>query len=136
MKIFLVCSKHFYYKVPEYKPKLEAMGHIITLPNSYDSPLMEEEKKKESKMAHIEWKAKMIRMQEENVNKNDALLVLNFEKNGQKNYIGGATFLEIAKAFELNKKIFLLNPIPESIFEDELTAMNPTIINGDLSLLK
>lgn len=112
------------------------MGHVVQLPNSYSAPFMEEEKKKEGKEAHIEWKGRMIRMQEENVRRNDAVFVLNIEKNGQKNYIGGATFLEIAKAFELNKKIFLFNPIPDSIFKDELIAMNPILINQDLSLVK
>jgi len=42
------------------------------------------------------------------------------------------SFVEF-KAFDLGKKVFLYNPIPDSIFTDELTAMNPTVINGDLS---
>ena len=78
----------------------------------------------------------MIRLQTEKVETNDAVLVLNFDKNGQKNYIGGATFLEIFRAFDLGKKIFLLNPIPDNILKDELIGMNPTIINGDLSRIK
>lgn len=77
----------------------------------------------------------MIRLQEEKVRGNDAVLVLNFEKNGQKNYIGGATFLEIFRAFDYGRKIFLYNPIPDSIFKDELTGMNPKVIYGDLSLI-
>ena len=61
--------------------------------------------------------------------------MLNFEKNGQVNYIGGATFLEIFRAFDIGNKIFLYNPIPQNIFEDELKAMDPTVINGDLKLV-
>jgi hypothetical protein len=34
----------------------------------------------------------MIRLQKENVGVNDCILMLNFEKNGQANYIGGALF--------------------------------------------
>ena len=133
MKIFICCSKHFYYKIPPIKEELEKNSHIITPPNSYDEPFKEEEMKKESSEAHIKWKSNMIKLQEEKVRNNDAILVLNFEKNGNKNYIGGATFLEIFRAFDLNKKIFLFNPIPENIFKDELIAMNPIIIFGDLS---
>lgn len=135
MKIFICCSKHFYSKIPEIKEKLEKSGYTITLPNSYDEPLQEERLKKENKDKHVAWKANMIRAQESKVRANDSILVLNYEKNGQANYIGGATFLEIFKAFELNKKIYFLNPIPEGILKDELTAFNPTIINGDLSKL-
>lgn len=75
----------------------------------------------------------MLRLQAEKVAANDAVLVLNMEKNGQPNYIGGATFLEIFKAFELGKKIYLFNPVPEGIFRDELLGMNPIVINGDLT---
>ena len=40
------------------------------------------------------------------------------------------------QAWDFGKKVFLYNPIPESIFSDELHAMNPLIINGDLSLIE
>lgn len=43
----------------------------------------------------------------------DAVLTLNFDKNEKKNYIGGATFIEIYEAFMKNKKIYLYNEIPE-----------------------
>jgi len=44
-------------------------------------------------------------------------------------------FLEIAFAYVLNKKIFLLNPIPELAYTDEIIAMQPIIINNDLELI-
>ena len=78
----------------------------------------------------------MIKSQARKVKANDAVLVLNFDKQGQKNYIGGATFLEIFKAFELNKKIFLFNPVPDGILKDELIGMSPLVINGDLLKIK
>ncbi len=136
MNIFIVCSKHFYGKISAIKEELEELGHSITLPNSYDEPLKEEEVKKLSLEEHAAWKAAMMRKQDPKVRANDALLVLNFEKNGQENYIGGATFMEIVKAWELGKKIFLYNPIPKSIFEDELRGMSPTVIQGDLKKIK
>jgi len=133
MKIFICCSKHLYKNIGEIKEKLEAAGHTITLPNSYDKPLMEEDMKKVGKEEHAKWKSDMLRLQENKIRTNDAILVLNFEKNGQANYIGGATFLEMFKAWELNKKLYLWNNIPEGILKDEILGFNPTILNGDLS---
>ncbi len=135
MKIFICSSKHFYGQIPPILEVLEKAGHTITLPNSYDHPLKEEEMRALSPKEHQEWKGKMLRLQKEKVSANDAILVLNFEKNGQHNYIGGATFLEIYMAFELGKKIFLYNEIPNSSIRDELLGMNPTVISGDISLV-
>jgi hypothetical protein len=136
MKIFICCSKHIYNKVPPIKKALEEAEHIITLPNSYDVPMKEEDMKKVGAEEHKNWKASMIRLQKEKVATNDAVLVLNMEKNGQKNYIGGATFLEVFKAFELGKKIYFYNPLPDNFLKDELLGMGPIIINGNLDLIK
>jgi hypothetical protein len=136
MKIFIACSKHFYNEISGIKQELESNGHEITLPNSYENHLKEEELKKQGPESHIKWKANMLRRDKTNIQPNDAVLVLNLKKNNQQNYIGGATFLEIYKAWEMNKKIFLCNPIPENIFKDELTAMQPIIIDQDLSLIR
>jgi hypothetical protein len=136
MKIFICCSKHLYDKIPKIKEDLEKAGHIITLPNSYNQPLKEEDMKKVGKEEHAKWKGEMLRLQEEKIKGVDALLILNFEKNNQLNYIGGATFLEMFKAWELGKKIFLYNPIPEGILKDEILGFEPLIINGDLTKVK
>lgn len=133
MKIFICCSKHFYNKVKEIKETLEQKGHQITLPNSYDNLSKEEEMKLLSSKQHAQWKEDMLKLQETKIKNNEAILVLNLEKNNQKNYIGGATFLEIFKAWELNKKIFLYNEIPDNILKDELLGFQPVIINQDLN---
>src|SRR3989344_2297199 len=123
MKIFICCSKHNYHKIPEIKTE-----HEITLPNSYDNPMKEEDMKKFGREEHSKWKGSMIKLQEPKVRANDAILVLNFDKGSQENYIGGATFLEMYKAWELGKKLFLYNEIPNSILKDEIIGFNPIII--------
>ncbi len=135
MKIFICSSKHFYSKIAPIKEALESAGHIITLPNSYDYPMKEEEMRKLSAQKHQEWKGSMLRLQKEKVSANDAILVLNFEKNGIKNYIGGATFLEMYDAFRLDKKIYLYSDIPEGMLADEIIGFAPVLINGDLRLV-
>ena len=136
MKLFIACSKHFYDRIPEIRLELEGNGHKVSLPNSYDQPMKEEEMRARSLEEHAEWKAGMLRRDKQNIEPNDAILVLNFEKNGQPNYIGGATFLEIYKSWELSKGIFLYNSVPDNIFRDELLGMQPVVLNGDLRMIR
>lgn len=133
MKIFIICSKHFYNTVPAIKKTLEANGHAITLPNCYDDPATEDRLRAIGNDTHAEWKATMLRHSADVMEQIDAVLVLNFDKHGVANYIGGATFLEMYDAFRLGKKIFLYSGIPSGILADEIIGFNPTIINGDLN---
>ncbi len=67
----------------------------------------------------------------------DVLLVLNYDKNGIQNYIGGNTFLEMGFAHVLNQRIYLWGPIPDMpYYHTELLAMRPIVINGDLTKIK
>ncbi|MDH3353101.1 MAG: hypothetical protein OEL87_01515 [Nanoarchaeota archaeon] len=136
MKIFIACSKHFYSDIKRVANVLTNSGHEVSYPNSYDDPFAEEKFKAMSPEEHIKWKGMMLSRDKENIEPVDAILVLNFEKKGIPNYIGGATFLEVYKAWELKKKIFFYNQLPKCSFTDELTAINPVIINGDLELIK
>lgn len=112
------------------------MGQTITTPNSYDNLCKEMEMHNLRAAEHSKWKGGMLRSQKERVMGNDAIVVLNFEKNGEPNYIGGATFLEVYEDFSNNEKIFFYNPLPEGMPHDELLGINPIVINGDLSLVK
>lgn len=136
MKIFIACSKHFYSEIKMMVKVLEKAGHEISYPNSYDEPFAEDRFKAMSAEDHIKWKGMMLSRDKENIEPVDAILVLNFEKKGIPNYIGGATFLEVYKAWELKKKIFFYNPLPNCSFTDELIGVNPKIINGNLELIK
>jgi hypothetical protein len=133
MKVFIVGSKRFFDKVPPVKEELERLGHVITVPSGYSNPDKEFDMQKLDEESYINWKRGMLEEQGRRVAANDALLVMNFDKDGQLNYIGGATFLEIFKAWELGRKIFFYNPIPDSILTDEIRGLAPIVINGDLS---
>jgi hypothetical protein len=63
----------------------------------------------------------------------DAIFIVNLEKNGIANYIGGNVLMEMGQAHVNNKKIFLLNPIPAMPYKDEIIAVSPIVINGDYS---
>ena len=65
-----------------------------------------------------------------------AVLVLNIERHGIPNYIGGNTLMEIGFAHILHQKIFLYNSIPDiPYYQSEIEAVKPMIIYGDLSLI-
>ena len=136
MKILIICSKAFYKNIPIIKQKLEEFGHEISLPNSYNNPQAEKESWDLGEKEHSEFKARMFEQSKETIEKMDAVLTLNFDKNGQKNYIGGATFLELYEAFINNKKIYLYNDIPEGMLYDEIQGFSPTVIHGNIDLLK
>jgi hypothetical protein len=136
MKIFIVCSKSFYNKIPKIKSELENMGHEIVLPNCYDNPESENEYRAMGKKEHQQFKKSMIKCSEQKISNIDAVLVLNYNKKGIKNYIGGATFLEMYDTFRLNKQIYLYNEIPKGILEDEILGFEPIIINGNLNEIK
>ena len=135
MKIFIICSKRFYSKVPDIKNELEQLGHIITLPNSFEDPTAEARHKELGNKEYAKWKSDMLKHSADIMHDHDSVLVLNFEKDGVENYIGGATFLEIYEAFKLGKKIFIYNDIPVGILTDEIIGFSPIIINSRLELI-
>ena len=68
------------------------------------------------------------------IGESDAILVVNVDKSGIKNYIGGNALMEIGFAYIQNKKIFLLNDIPDiPYYKDEIIAAKPIILEGDLT---
>lgn len=81
-------------------------------------------------------KAELMRTHFVEVAKADAILVLNYEKHGVHNYIGGNVLMEMSLAFWLRKPIFILNEIPEeSAFEEEIKGMEPMVLHGDAPAL-
>ena len=63
----------------------------------------------------------------------DAVLIVNGEKHGIKNYIGGNVLMEMGQAYVNHKKIFFLNDMPSGLsYMDEIEAMDPICLLGDL----
>lgn len=133
MKVFVCLSRYSYDQAAPIIEALKAAGHEVTTPNNYEDPGMENRTKEEDPAGYPAWKRGMLEAQAKKVAANDAVLVLNFDKNGQKHYLGGATFLEVFKAWELGKRIFFFNPLPDGMLHDELVGMGPVVIDGDLS---
>lgn len=134
MKIAICSSITFTKEIIEIQKELEKLEHRITVPHNihlYANGTLAPESKKESTENKI--KDDLIRDYFNMISQQDAILVINKDKHGIKNYIGGNTFLEIGFAHVLNKRIFLLNPVPDMPYSDEILAMGVNVINNDLS---
>ncbi|MEA1993086.1 MAG: hypothetical protein U9N35_01635 [Euryarchaeota archaeon] len=141
MKIAICASLEFTHKISEIAEKLEEQDHEVIIPKTaeliLEGELRLEKIKEEKDTGTIVKRAKrldVIRHYFKKIRETDAVLVLNYDKQGTKNYIGGNVFLEMGFAHVLNKKIFLLNGIPKVPYKDEIEVMDPIILHGELSL--
>jgi len=140
MKIMIVGSTTFVKQMVEFRNKLISLGHGVILHEHYvawGSGKMPKEIKKtiDTKHSRLKRENDYIKVHYQEILQSDAILVLNFDKNGIKNYIGGNTLIEMGQAYVNNKKTFLLNPIPEISYKAEIEAMDPIILNNDLSVI-
>ena len=137
MKIGIVSSMHHSEKMVEVAEKLRELGH-----EAFYSDLLEPfigKSDEEKERIKIEQKNHQDAIREfwKKMQKGDAILVLNIDRKGIPNYIGGNVLMEIGFAHVLNQKIYLYNPIPDiPFYKSEIEAVNPTVINGDLSEIK
>lgn len=137
MRIGIIGSMQFVDKMVEVKDKLQSLGHEAFLTDLHKNLVGKTDEEIEKIKLYQKYNLDAIREFWREMQGADAVLVLNFDKTGIKNYIGGNTLMEIGFAHVLNQKIFLWNPIPEMPYcKTEIEAMKPVIINGDLSLIK
>lgn len=136
MKIGIIGSMQFTEKMFEIKEKLNQLGHQAFLTGLHNEFIGKTDEEKEIIKIRQKNEDDAIREFWHLMQGADAVLVLNLDKKGIKNYIGGNTFLEIGFAHVLNQKIFLYNPIPDNpYYQTEIEAMKPVVINGDLRLI-
>lgn len=143
MRIAICGSANFPEKMKEIEKGLKERGHEVVIPasiirynlNNYDDA----QRLKESDGHTKNIKPQLTIEHFNKIKNSDAILVVNLEKNGIPNYIGGGTFAEIMFAFYYGKRIFFLNPIPTheklAFLRDEMECTQP-IINGNLDLVK
>jgi len=136
MKIALCGSTDFYPEMDRVKNELMLRGHEVlhprdTAPNSINTTFTADHKQNMSAEARTK-KNVLIKSHMNAIADSDAILVVNLEKNGVQNYIGGNVFLEMGFALAYKKKIFVLNPLPESSYIDEITGMLPIVLDENL----
>ena len=137
MKIGVAGSMQFTEQMVVTCERLKKLGHEPFMSKFGDSYLGKTDDQIEKLKLKHKYNYDAIREFWEPMQKADALLVLNYDKHGIKNYIGGNAFLEMGFAHVLNQRIYLLHPIPKMpYYETEIIAMKPIVINGDLNKVK
>ena len=137
MKIGIIGSMQFTEKMLEARDELINLGHEAFVTDLHKALVGKTDEEKEQIKLHQKYNMDAIREFWRAMQGADAVFVLNYDKSGIKNYIGGNTLMEIGFAHVLNQKIFLLNPIPEiPYYKTEIEAVKPVVVNGDLSLIK
>ena len=129
MRIAICSSMAFAKDMIDAKNGLESLCHTVAIQNDVqdhaDGRIADEDKWR--KLAIDPLKAYF-----EEIKGSDAILVINKDRKGIPNYVGGNTLIEMAFAYVLGKKIFLMHPVPEMSYSDEIHAMKPVVIDGDL----
>lgn len=133
MRIVICGSMSSAVQMLDAEKELLENNHEVVLPKNtkkYAEKVLTEEISSESTKNKIEHD--LIRDYFKKIKNADAVLVVNVDKKGIRNYIGGNSFLEMGFAHCLNKKIFILNDLPNMIYIDEILAMQPIVLKGDL----
>ena len=122
----------------EIRNELAKMGHLVVLPkHTEEYAAMKTSDHMHNESVKNKVKNDLIREYYREIGDSDSILVINENINGVKNYIGGNSFLEMGFAHVLNKKIFLLNPIPDiEFYKTEIEATRPVILDGDLEKIE
>jgi nucleoside 2-deoxyribosyltransferase len=136
MTITICGSMQFHKEMAEVRDQLMARGLTVFVPGELDN-IQKNESYMDSDEERITVKIEydFIREHFRKIEQADAILILNYEKKGIPGYIGGNTFLEMGYAFGLGKKIYLLFPVPDMDYKTEMFAIQPHVLNGDLSQL-
>lgn len=150
MRITLCGSIAFIDEMDAIRKTLESLGHEVKLPPleiaSEDGTMMPVKEyyaiRKSAALSgqaapdNAEWiwnkKAEAMHNHFDKVAWSDVVLVCNYDKNSIAGYIGANTLLEMGLAFHLKKPIYLLNPLPEVSYTEEILGIWPTVIDGDL----
>lgn len=137
MTITVCGSLTFHKEIRAAQRALEKLGHRALVPKSIR--LIEEEgyRKPQTVKERLaaEKKYNFIGEHFKKIEEADAILVVNPEKHGIADYIGGNTFLEMGIAYYLGKKIYVLYDLPDMEYKLELFSMKPVCLHGTYAAL-
>jgi len=121
----------------EAQKQLEELGHEVLIPiDTYDC--LKDPSLNES-FEHCQRYGDIDKDHFNKIANSEAILVLNYPKNGLAGYIGGAALTELGVARHLDKKIYILHELPSEKdlrYALEIKIMRPIILNGNLNLIK
>ncbi len=132
-KITLCGSMQFSKQMIQLKQELKILGWVVFTPDFTEKSstynLLSEKEK-------IKMKKEFIDSHFDRIKNSDAILVVNYKKKNIPGYIGSNTLMEMAVAFMLKKKIFVLNSVDLQASTDEVDALTTLFLDGSLEKLK
>jgi hypothetical protein len=136
MKIYIVGSMHFAKEMLEAQETLKKIGIESHVPVDTKECLENPELNMDDDHCIKNNIGKECKKLQEQC---DAILVLNYEKEGVTGYIGAHTLIEMGLADYLGQKIFMLFPHPtkeEARYAMEVKHMKPIVLDGDISRIQ
>ena len=139
MRIYVLGSSHFRKEMVDCKNRLCELGYEGIIHPDYEAFVRGEKQDivkrwEKGERAAIKRENNYLHEHYKGILESDAVLIVNIEKNGIKNYIGGNVLMEMGQAYVNNKKIYFLNDMPTSLpYMDEIEAMNPICLHGSLT---
>lgn len=126
-RITICGSMQFDAEMQTAKEMLEAFGYEVEKPNVVEGHVYTD-----NLDANTHLKRGFIDEHFAKIDRSDAILVINLAKKGVEHYIGGNTLMEMSHAYADGLEVFLLNPIPEVGYKDEIAGMHPIVLDGEL----
>ncbi len=140
-KTIVVCSSaNFYKHACEIADQLEKMGFKAVVPETAEKMRASgnynaaDYRTWHKDPGEYHKKSYLMDTHFKEIDKGDAILVVNDEKHGEPGYIGSNVLMEIALAYWQKKPIFVLNKVsPDARTYEEIVGVRAVILDGDLS---
>ena len=138
MKIYVLGSTAFMHEMVKAKNDLCALGYDCWIHPHYEAFVRGEKKEDVERLqngqhAAVKRENNYLKQHYKNILASDAVLIVNGEKRGVSNYIGGNVLIEMGQAYVNGKKIFFLHGMPAGLpYLDEIESMDPVCLGGDL----
>jgi hypothetical protein len=142
MKVYVLGSSHFMKEMVASKDRLRELGYDGWIHPDYEAFVRGEKQEIlqrafNGEHAAIKRENNYLKVHYQHILESDAILFVNAEKKGRKNYIGGNVLIEMGQAYVNNKKMFLLYDLPlDSAYIEEIESMDPICLKGDLKNIK
>jgi hypothetical protein len=142
MKIYVLGSNSFMHEMVKAKDELCSLGFDGWIHSDYEAFVRGEKKDILTRLtngeaAAIKRENNYLKVHYQHILQSDAILIVNLEKKGVKNYIGGNALIEMGQAYVNEKIIFLLNDIPTELpYTAEIESMDPICLHGELKNIR
>lgn len=131
MKITICGNMNHFKEMIETKKELEKRKFVVFTPQDPEKAIDKKLPLSRSRKTEEKIKHELIKKHHASIKDSDAILVINPDK-----IIEEYIFAEIQLAHILEKKIYILNPIPKTEYTEDLEKIKPITLRGNLSKIQ